>query len=97
MTVATQHPDRPYCGVDGPLGPGVERVHMVGIGGAGMEGLARLLLAMGYGITGSDASEGPVIDALRDSGIAVFHGHGEDQTRGADVLVYSAAVPPSNP
>ncbi len=80
----------------GPLGPGVQRVHMVGIGGAGMEGLSRLLAAKGYRITGSDTVDGPVIEALRDMGIAVFHGHDEAHARGADVLIYSAAVPVSN-
>ncbi|MDA0334002.1 MAG: UDP-N-acetylmuramate--L-alanine ligase [bacterium] len=69
---------------------------MVGIGGAGMEGLARLLSAKGYRITGSDALDGPVIEALRHIGIAVSHGHDEAHPRGADVVIYSAAVPISN-
>jgi UDP-N-acetylmuramate--alanine ligase len=79
-----------------PLGPNVCRVHMVGIGGAGMEGLARLLQQMGYRVTGSDAADGPVVDDLRRSGIAVFHGHDVTQTRGADLLIYSAAVAQDN-
>ncbi|SVB62948.1 uncharacterized protein METZ01_LOCUS215802, partial [marine metagenome] len=84
-------------GADEPLGPGVERVHLVGIGGAGMEGLARLLDAMGYRVTGSDVSEGPVIEDLRRSGIAVFHGHDAAHTRAADLLIHSAAILESNP
>ena len=97
MTMAARTPQRESPGVDGPLGLGVERVHMVGIGGAGMEGLARLLAAMGYRVTGSDAMDGPVVEALRRSGVAVFHGHDGAHARGADALIYSAAVPPTNP
>ena len=97
MTMVAHRIDARRPGADGPLGPGVERVHLVGIGGAGMEGLARLLDAMGYRITGSDVSEGPVIEDLRRSGIAVFHGHDAAHTRAADLLIHSAAIPESNP
>jgi UDP-N-acetylmuramate--alanine ligase len=97
MTMVAHRIDARRPGADGPLGPGVERVHLVGIGGAGMEGLARLLGAMGYRVTGSDVSEGPVIEDLRRSGIAVFHGHDAAHTRAADLLIHSAAIPESNP
>ena len=70
---------------------------MVGIGGAGMEGLGRLLDAMGYRVTGSDAVDGPVIEDLRRSGVAVFHGHDAAHVGAADLLIYSAAVAETNP
>lgn len=81
----------------GPLGPGVTRVHMVGIAGAGMEGLARLLQAAGYRVTGSDTARGAVADDLRRCGIPVHTGHDEAHVGGADLLVYSAAVGADNP
>ncbi len=97
MTMVSGETDVLPPGVDGPLGPVVERVHMVGIGGAGMEGLARLLHDSGYRVTGSDAVDGLVIEDLRRSGVAVFTGHSTAHVRGADLLIYSAAVDESNP
>ena len=82
--------------VDAPLGAGVRRVHMVGIGGAGMEALARLLVDLGYQVRGSDAACGPAVRDLRRSGIPVHIGHEAAQVGGADLLVYSSAVEETN-
>ena len=80
----------------------VTRVHMVGIGGAGMSGLARILLARGVTVTGSDAKESRVVLALRAMGAQIAEGHRTEnlQLSGAlpDVVVTSfAAIPKTNP
>lgn len=79
-----------------PLGPAISRAHLIGIGGAGMEALARLLSGSGCRVTGSDLSGGPVVDDLRRTGVAVFQGHDEAHIRGADIVIYSSAVPQDN-
>lgn len=75
----------------------VERVHFVGIGGAGMCGIAEVLHNEGYQITGSDLTESRVIQQLRLLGIAVQVGHRVENVKGADVVVRSTAVLDSNP
>jgi UDP-N-acetylmuramate--alanine ligase len=76
---------------------GIERIHFVGIGGIGMCGLAELLRAQGYTVTGSDLAEGPTVARLRGLGVAVAIGHDAGQVGGADVVVVSSAVRASNP
>lgn len=80
----------------GLLGARVDRVHMVGIAGAGMEGLARVLVGLGYRVSGSDLVHTPVLEDLRRSGVGVAVGHEAERVRGADLVVYSAAVPGDN-
>lgn len=77
------------------LGPGP--VHLVGIGGAGMSGIARLLLSRGVQVTGSDAKESPVLDELRRLGARISVGHEAGNVRGAARVVYTAAVKVDNP
>jgi UDP-N-acetylmuramate--alanine ligase len=74
-----------------------KHIHLVGIGGIGMSGIAELLINLGYRVSGSDLKETPVTRSLADLGGHVFYGHGPDQMEGADVVVYSAAVPLENP
>ena len=74
----------------------VRRIHMVGVGGAGMSGLARLVLARGDEITGSDVSESPVIDQLRELGATIHIGHDAAHVGDADVAVTSTAITPGN-
>jgi len=77
---------------------GPRRVHMVGIGGAGMEPLARLLLHAGHDVQGTDLIDGIVTRSLRDQGIRVWTGdHAADRVRPVDLVVYSAAVVDENP
>jgi len=78
-----------------PLVP--HRVHLVGVGGAGMSGIARILAQRGHRVSGSDRSEGRVVAALRALGVEVSIGHGPEQVEGADVVVISAAIPADNP
>lgn len=72
-------------------------VHFIGIGGAGMSGLARLLLARGERVSGSDLRPGPALDELRALGARVSIGHRAENLNGATRVVYSAAVREDNP
>ncbi|MEE8577402.1 MAG: Mur ligase domain-containing protein, partial [candidate division Zixibacteria bacterium] len=74
-----------------------KRLHFVGIGGAGMSGIAEILLNLGYDISGSDNTQSEVTDYLTQLGIAVSHEHAANNVRNADVLVISSAVDDSNP
>ncbi len=75
----------------------VQRVHFIGIGGVGMSGLAEILHASGYTVSGSDLRDGPVLERLRSLGIRVAIGHAAKNVGDADVVVYSSAVPARNP
>lgn len=73
------------------------RVHFVGIGGSGMNGLAELIHNMGAKVTGSDLSENAQVERLRSMGVQVFKGHQAQNVGDVDVVVYSSAVPQQNP
>jgi UDP-N-acetylmuramate--alanine ligase len=72
-------------------------VHFIGIGGIGMSGIAELLANLGYVVSGSDVKRSPVTDRLQTLGIQVSVGHTAQNVGGADVVVVSSAVKPSNP
>lgn len=71
--------------------------HFIGIGGSGMSGLARLLLAEGVRVTGSDMKESATTVALREAGAAVAVGHRAENVNGATQVVYTAALQEDNP
>jgi UDP-N-acetylmuramate--alanine ligase len=73
------------------------RVHFVGIGGAGLSGIARIMLARGMAVTGSDAKESRALEALRALGARCDVGHAGSQVRDADTVVVSTAVRADNP
>ena len=73
------------------------RVHFVGIGGAGLSAIARIMLARGVVVSGSDASASPVLDDLTARGARCFVGHAAEQVADADTLVVSTAVRDDNP
>ncbi|MBI4226882.1 MAG: UDP-N-acetylmuramate--L-alanine ligase [Candidatus Omnitrophica bacterium] len=73
------------------------RVHFIGIGGIGMSGIARVLLARGYRVSGSDVQMTPTMTQLRQLGAQVAVGHAADRARGADLVVYSSSIVPRNP
>jgi len=75
----------------------VKRVHFIGIGGAGMSGIAAVLLSLHYEVTGSDLKGSEVTDRLTERGAKIHFGHKASNVAGADVVVYSAAVPMDNP
>ena len=72
-------------------------VHLIGIGGAGMSGIARVLLARGATVSGSDAKDSRSIAALRALGATVQIGHDAANIDGADSVVVSSAIRESNP
>ncbi len=73
------------------------RIHMIGIGGASMSGLALMLHRMGYCVTGSNNVEDPKLQKLRESGIPVWIDHDPQNAQGADLAVYTTAVTENNP
>ncbi|MGM0632658.1 MAG: Mur ligase domain-containing protein, partial [Pseudomonadota bacterium] len=75
----------------------IHTIHFIGIGGAGMCGIAEVLLNQGYRITGSDIRESLVTERLASLGMTLFIGHAADNIREADVVVYSSAIEPRNP
>ena len=75
----------------------VEQIHFVGIGGAGMCGIAEVLHNEGYRVTGSDVAEGRVVQRLQSLGIKVFIGHRVENIKNADVVVRSTAIDTNNP
>jgi UDP-N-acetylmuramate--alanine ligase len=74
------------------------RIHLIGIGGAGMSGLARLAVAAGYRVTGSDREESPALESLRKLGVDARAGHAAAQLAAAtDAVVVSTAIAEDNP
>jgi UDP-N-acetylmuramate--alanine ligase len=74
-----------------------QRIHLIGIGGSGMSGIAEVLLSSGYAVSGSDLKVTPVTERLRRLGANIFEGHLAENVRGAHVVVVSSAVHASNP
>ena len=75
----------------------VRRIHFVGIGGAGMSGIAEVLLNLGYQVSGSDLAENAATRRLKGLGAKVSVGHAAKQIEGADAVVVSTAVQADNP
>jgi UDP-N-acetylmuramate--alanine ligase len=75
----------------------VRKLHFIGIGGIGMSGIAELFHNLGYPVSGSDLVESDVTRHLTSLGIPVYLGHNAGNVHDAEVVVYSAAVPPTNP
>ncbi|NBE97698.1 UDP-N-acetylmuramate--L-alanine ligase [Nonomuraea sp. KC401] len=73
------------------------RVHFIGIGGAGMSGIARILLKRGVSVSGSDARSSELITELRELGATVHIGHAASHIRDVDTVVVSTAIRDSNP
>lgn len=73
------------------------RVHVIGAGGAGMSGLAKLLAGLGHTVTGSDLKPGRILESLGDLGITTWVGHDPGRMEGAELVVASSAVPDRDP
>ncbi len=73
-----------------------KRVHFVGIGGAGLSAIARVLMEQGAEVSGSDLALSPVAEALARDGARVLTGHRAENVDGADLVIASSAVPASN-
>ena len=80
-----------------PGPPAARAVHLVGVGGAGMSGLAKLLARLGYRVSGSDLKPGRFLEALADEDVATWLGHRPQQAAGWDLVVASSAVPDTDP
>lgn len=75
----------------------VNHLHFVGIGGAGMSGIAEVLLNLGYVVSGSDLARSAVTERLQELGARIYYGHDKKHIRGADAVVVSSAVKADNP
>ena len=75
----------------------IRHIHFIGVGGAGMSGIAEVLLNLGYTISGSDLSDSSTLRRLADLGIQTHVGHSADNVQGADAVVTSTAVKADNP
>lgn len=75
----------------------VRVIHMIGVGGTGMSGIAEVLANLGYRVSGSDLRDSAATARLRDFGVTVHLGHRADNIGSADVVVTSSAVPADNP
>ena len=75
----------------------VKRIHFVGIGGVGMNGIAQVLLNLGYEVSGSDIRKNSATLKLEESGAKIFIGHQAENVNGVDAVVVSTAINPENP
>ena len=75
----------------------IRRIHFVGIGGAGMSGIAEVLVNLGYQVSGSDLARNAAIQRLAGLGVTVSIEHRQENVEGADAVVVSSAVRPDNP
>ena len=75
----------------------IKHIHLIGIGGTGMSGIAELLLNLGYKVTGSDLASTEVTERLTRLGGEIALGHDRSHVEDADVVVYSSAVKADNP
>lgn len=75
----------------------IKHIHFVGIGGAGMCGIAEVLFNQGYGVSGSDIKQSGVTQRLSQLGMSIFIGHNADNIKNADVIVVSSAIDKNNP
>jgi UDP-N-acetylmuramate--alanine ligase len=75
----------------------MRRLHFVGVGGAGMSGIAELMANLGYDVQGSDRRESAATERLRERGVDVFIGHDAGHVEDVDAVVVSTAIDPDNP
>jgi len=74
-----------------------QRIHLVGIGGIGMSGIAEVLLTLGYSVSGSDTKLSPITERLQNLGATIFEGHELGNVIDAHVVVTSSAIKSDNP
>jgi UDP-N-acetylmuramate--alanine ligase len=74
-----------------------QRIHLVGIGGIGMSGIAEVLLTLGYSLSGSDTKPSNITERLQNLGATIYEGHKAANVEGAHVVVTSSAIKPDNP
>ena len=74
-----------------------KKIHMIGIGGVSMSGIAEILVNWGFKVSGSDRTDSEILHILKKAGIEVFIGHDAKNVVGADCVVYTAAISKDNP
>jgi len=74
-----------------------QRIHLVGIGGIGMSGIAEVLLTLGYSVSGSDTKPSPTTERLQNLGATIYEGNKASNAEGAHVVVISSAIKSENP
>ena len=74
----------------------IKNIHLVGIGGIGMSGIAEIMKNLGYSITGSDQASNSNVKRLKKNGIKIFLGHKPSNISNASLIVYSSAIPKNN-
>jgi len=74
-----------------------KRLHFVGIGGAGMSGIAEILHNLGYAISGSDSTPSEITEYLDSQGVDIYAGHASENLNDVDVVIISSAIDPNNP
>ena len=74
-----------------------QRIHLVGIGGIGMSGIAEVLLTLGYSVSGSDTKPSTITERLQNLGATIYEGHKAENVEGAHVVVISSAIKSDNP
>ncbi len=92
MTKKHSHSDQSQQITAQPVFGNTRHIHMVGIGGIGMSGMAEILLRKGYVVSGSDGARSETTDRLEQLGATIYIGHEAAQIEGADVVVYTSAV-----
>jgi len=75
----------------------VSHLYFVGIGGSGMNGIAQVMINLGYRVSGSDLSDNAAVRQLRTMGATIYQGHAADQVEGCDAVVVSTAIRDDNP
>ena len=74
-----------------------QRIHLVGIGGIGMSGIAEVLLTLGYSVSGSDTKPSPITERLQNLGATIYDGHQARNVVEAHVVDTSSAIKSDNP
>ena len=74
-----------------------KKIHMIGIGGVSMSGIAEILLNWGFTVSGSDRTDSEILNTLKNAGIKTFVGHNAENVLGSDCVVYTAAISKDNP
>ena len=74
-----------------------KKIHMIGIGGISMSGIAEILVNWGFSVSGSDRTDSDILDTLKKAGVKIYIGHNISNVEGADCVVYTAAIHKDNP
>lgn len=74
-----------------------KKIHMIGIGGVSMSGIAEILVNWGFSVSGSDRTDSDLLHTLKEAGITIYIGHDAKNVEGADCVVFTAAIHPDNP